>query len=213
MDDITIAIFGLDNAGKTCFLRSLGGDFNFDSVPTVGLGQDTFMYDDTKLQVYDLGGAANFRSIWQRFFAEIWGFVYVVDASDTGRFEESCATLNEMVNHPMMRSKPYIVVANKQDKEGAVPALLLKKQFKLGRKIGVYNAIVTQPDGDKCNSGVSAAVSALINEIIAKYDKLGEKRDSDIEEQKGIDEAEAAEKRARIEKRREEQMATAMSQQ
>jgi small GTP-binding protein len=180
MDDITIAIFGLDNAGKTCFLRSLAGDFNFDSVPTVGLGQDTFMYDDTKLQVYDLGGAANFRTIWQRFFAEIWGFIYVVDASDPGRFNESCATLNEMVGHRMMRHKPHIVVANKQDREGAVAAQTLEKQFKLG----VYDAIVTQPDGDKCNIGVSAAVSALINEIIAKYEKLAQKRDGDIEEQR-----------------------------
>jgi ADP-ribosylation factor-like protein 13B len=171
------------------------------------------MYDDTKLQVYDLGGAANFRSVWQHFFAEISGFVYVVDASDPGRFDESCATLDEMVRHPMMRGKPHILVANKQDKEGAVPAVTLKRQFKLDHKVRVLDAVVTQPDNKKCNAGVSVAVSTLIKAIIAKYETLAQKRDSDLQGQKCIDEAEAAEKRARIERRREEQETAAMSQQ
>jgi signal recognition particle receptor subunit beta len=81
-------------ARRNRFLRSLASDFDFDSIPTVGLGQETFEYDGTKLKVYDLSGSPNFRSVWQRFFAEIWGFVYVVDASDRQRFEESRNTLS-----------------------------------------------------------------------------------------------------------------------
>jgi ADP-ribosylation factor-like protein 13B len=205
MDDIAIAIFGVDNAGKTCFVRSLAGDFNFDSVPTVGLGQEQFMYDDTKLKVYDLGGSANFRSVWQRFFAEIWGFIYVVDASDPARFEESVNTLKDMTHHKMMEGKPFIVVANKQDKEGAVKADQLRKKMKLNRKVTVYDAVVTQIDGEKCNSGVSTAVSMLISKIVQNYSKLSSKRVIDIEIQREIEARELAEKRARLERRRQEQ--------
>ena len=130
LDEIEISIFGIDNAGKTCFLRSLAGNFDFDSVPTVGFGQESFMYDDVKLKVYDLGGNENFRSVWKRYFAEIWGFIYVVDAADPDRFEESKAQLKEMVENKMLKNKPLIVVANKQDKPNAVPAEKLKKIFK-----------------------------------------------------------------------------------
>jgi ADP-ribosylation factor-like protein 13B len=206
MDDIAISIFGLDNAGKTCFLRSLAGDFNFDSVPTVGLGQEQFMYDDTKLRVYDLGGGANFRRVWQRFFAEIWGFIYVVDASDPSRFEESVNTLKEMTHHKMMKGKPFIVVGNKQDIEGAVKADELRKKMKLNRKVNVYDAVVTQIDGDKCHPGVATAVSMLIFKILQNYSKLASKRAVDMEIQREIEARELAEKRARVERRRQEQM-------
>jgi ADP-ribosylation factor-like protein 13B len=205
MDDIAIAVFGIDNAGKTCFLRSLAGDFDFDSVPTVGLGQETFEYDDTKLKVYDLGGSANFRSVWQRFFAEIWGFVYVVDASDRQRFEESRSTLSQMLDHKMIKGKPFIIVANKQDKEGAVPAKELKRLFKLKRSARVCDATVTNVEGDKCNAGVTEAVSTLLGEILEHFEAIAPKRFADMQEQEAIEIKEQAEKRERLERRRAEQ--------
>ena len=137
IDDIIISIFGIDNAGKTCLLRSLAGNFEFDCVPTVGLGQESFMYNDIKLTVYDLGGNAKFRSVWERFYAATWGFIWVVDASDEARINESKEALHKMIQHEFLKTKPFIVVANKQDKEGAIKAADLKKRLDLPKKIQV----------------------------------------------------------------------------
>jgi ADP-ribosylation factor-like protein 13B len=204
MDEIAISIFGLDNAGKTSFLRSLAGDFRFDTVPTVGLGQEMFMFDDTKLKVYDLGGNSQFRNVWQRFFAEIWGFIFVVDAADSNRFEESKKTLEDMLAHRMIQGKPYIIVANKQDVDGAVNAVELKKILKFGRKIPIYDTIATKVEDGKCHEGVTSAVSDLIGKIVGNYGELSRKRALDLEEQKQIDEKEQQEKRERLEKRKQE---------
>ncbi|KAH0788543.1 ADP-ribosylation factor-like protein 13B [Histomonas meleagridis] len=205
LDDIAIAILGIDNAGKTCFLRSLAGDFNFDTVPSSGLGQESFMYDDVKLKVYDLGGGPKFRSVWQRFFAEIWGFIYVVDASDTERFEESARVLKEITSHEMMKGKPYIVIANKQDLPNAVPAEKLKKTMKISKNIDVKDAAVIKVDGDKCNEGVSESTSALIGQILKKFEKIAKKRVVDMAKQEEIENKEKAEKMERIKRMREEE--------
>ena len=204
LDDIVISIFGLDNAGKTCLLRSLAGNFDFDTVSTVGLLQESFMYDDIQLTVFDLGGGANFRSIWTRFFAEIWGFIYVVDASDPTRFEESRTTLEQMLEHEMVKGKPFIVVANKQDKEGAVPASKLKSLMKLGRKVQIFDAVVTNIEDNKCNEGVSKAVSALLGEILKNFESISKKRVVDKQKQEKIEADEKAAREERLKKRREE---------
>jgi hypothetical protein len=49
-----------------------------------------------------------------------------------------------------MRNPQFTVVANKQDKRGTASASTIGKRFKLARKIGVYDAIVTSPEGDIC---------------------------------------------------------------
>ena len=206
LDDIVISIFGLDNSGKTCFLRSLSGDFNFDTVPTVGLGQRTFMFDDIQLTVYDLGGNSKFRSVWERFYAEIWGFIFLVDSSDPLRFEESKNTLNQMLKHKMLEGKPFIVVANKQDKEGSINSNELKNIFQLSKKIQFIDASVIQINEteNKCNIGVTNSVNNLINEVIKNFKNLSKKRSIDMEEQRIFDEKERDEKRKRIEKMKEE---------
>ena len=206
VDDITISIFGLDNAGKTCLLRSLAGNFDFESVPTIGLGQESFVYkDDTKLTVYDLGGSSKFRSVWTRFFAEIWGFIYVIDASDPERFQESKETLDKMLEHKMIKKKPYIIVANKQDKEGAIPAAELKTRLKIGRKVEVYDAVVTSSTEEHMNEGVSKAIDSLVDSIVKNFESISKRRILDLEEQKTIEEQEHKAKLARIQARKEQQ--------
>ena len=206
MDEVQISIFGLDNAGKTCFLRALTGDFNFDSVPSVGMDNREMMYDDTKIKIYDLGGNQNFRSIWKRFFAEIWGYIYVVDAADPDRFKESKETLKEMMTDRRLRGKPFIVVANKQDKEGAANAKMVKKALGLPKDVEVFEATAIEVGEDNsCNQGVSDAVSELIVQILKKHAEIARKREKDMEEQRIIEEREREEKKARILKRRQEE--------
>ena len=43
--------------------------------------------DNLKIDVYDLGGGKNIRKIWERYYAEVHGCIFVVDASDEARLE------------------------------------------------------------------------------------------------------------------------------
>lgn len=211
IDDVVISIFGIDNSGKTCLLRSLAGNYDFNTVGTVGLGQDKFTYDDIQLTVYDLGGSQKFRSVWQRFFAEIWGFIYVVDAADHERLKESSETLDVITQHKMMKGKPFIIVANKQDKEGAIPAEKLRKHFNVGRNVQFIDAVVTDVDYEnkKCNEGVSTAVSRLIDNIIKDFTQIHKRRLVDLAEQKEIEDKERKEKQEKIARMKAEREAMA----
>jgi ADP-ribosylation factor-like protein 13B len=206
VEELTIAVFGLDNAGKTCLVRSLCGNFCFNSVPSVGFGHESFSYNSAKVKVYDLGGISNFRNVWERFYADIWGCIYVIDASDPDRFEESRQVLQQMLGHKMMKGKPYVIVANKQDRDGAFDGEGIRKEFKLNAKVPIFSASVTKVKNKRCNSGVSRSVDDLISQILNRYNFLEKKRKSDLAEQEKIEAKERSERWERMQKRRAEEM-------
>lgn len=113
---ITLAIFGLDNAGKTSLLSAMGGQIDTETQPTVGFTPIQFQTDKYDICIFDLGGAKNFRGIWQHYFHDCHGMIYVVDASDSSRLAESAAVFKDVVTHKYMQKKPVLVFANKKDK-------------------------------------------------------------------------------------------------
>lgn len=87
--NIYLLMLGLDNAGKTCTAKTLVGE-NLDNVaPTIGFSKVTTKYKGFNVSIYDLGGSKSFRGIWPKYFHEVHGFIFVVDASDNERLEET----------------------------------------------------------------------------------------------------------------------------
>jgi small GTP-binding protein len=200
---IVVSIFGLDGAGKTCALRALTGELDFDCVPTIGLGQKTLLYDDLQVTFYDLGGNSKFRSVWQRFYAELWGFLWVIDSSDENRFEESIQVLESVRSHRMMTDKPFVILLNKQDLAGAVNASDLRSKCNLGDDIHIFETVVIEIQDGKCSEAVTIAVSNLLDRIVLKYSTLESQTRQDMLEQSEIDKKEREEKAQRIEQRRQ----------
>lgn len=58
-------------------------------MPTVGLNVGRFEAFNTSLVFWDLGGAASLRGIWDKYFAETHGIIFVLDATDPDRFDEA----------------------------------------------------------------------------------------------------------------------------
>ena len=58
----------------------------------------------------------------ERYYAEVYGAIFVVDAADGTRIEEARNALHEAFSDCRIQGKPLLVFANKQDKEGAMPA-------------------------------------------------------------------------------------------
>ncbi|KAF5842887.1 ADP-ribosylation factor family-domain-containing protein [Dunaliella salina] len=63
--------------------------------------------------------AHSIRRVWKSYLAEVHGVVFVVDAADRGRFDECQQVLLQTIDQKHLHGKPILVLANKQDLNGA----------------------------------------------------------------------------------------------
>ena len=134
--EFQVLILGLDGAGKTTLLEQMKAIFlgllpASKIPPTVGLNIGRMQVNRAKLILWDLGGQTSLRAIWEKYYAEAHGLIYVVDASDPDRFEESRAVLQQLLSHPDLTGIPLLVFANKQDAPGAVSPQEIEARFGL----------------------------------------------------------------------------------
>ncbi|KAI9097177.1 ADP-ribosylation factor family-domain-containing protein [Phlyctochytrium arcticum] len=130
---INILIVGIDGAGKTSLLLRLKGDpsnatktsWGFTTaavkfkVPLDRTKERGIRRQKTLVTLNDIGGDTKIREIWKNYFAEAHGCIYVVDSTCPQRAEEAKAALAEVYQDPRMEGKPLLLLANKQDAEGA----------------------------------------------------------------------------------------------
>eukprot|EP00922_Rhytidocystis_sp_ex-Travisia-forbesii_P002745 GHVS01004052.1.p1 GENE.GHVS01004052.1~~GHVS01004052.1.p1 ORF type:complete len:543 (-),score=117.65 GHVS01004052.1:768-2396(-) len=147
-EELRLLLLGLDNAGKTTALEQLKRHFHLNSlplhkiVPTVGFNMASLQICSTggggrkggavggagevNAILWDLGGGDGVRSIWDSYYQEADGVLFVVDASDPDRLPQAARCLHETVGHAKMQGgrrmhpTPVLIIANKQDKEGAM---------------------------------------------------------------------------------------------
>ncbi|KRX89304.1 ADP-ribosylation factor-like protein 13B [Trichinella pseudospiralis] len=135
---ITVAVLGLDNAGKTSLLKCLSRESSGVSMPTIGFSKCVIQMRNYMVTFYDLGGSSGIRDIWKNYYAEIHGLIFVIDGSDWTRTEENRIVLGEVLNHEWIHGKPLLVIINKHDLNPDVNELILAEQLQLRRF--AYNA-------------------------------------------------------------------------
>ena len=87
--EITLIIIGCDNAGKSTLIASLcGGKIDSEITPTVGFNLSIARRGGQALRLFDVGGGKNIRSIWDSYYADVHGAIFVVDAAEADRFDE-----------------------------------------------------------------------------------------------------------------------------
>ena len=63
------------------------------------------------------------RALWEKYFAEAHGVIFVVDACSAERLAEARGALDGVARHPELDAHaPVVVLANKQDRPGALSA-------------------------------------------------------------------------------------------
>ncbi|XP_042062555.1 ADP-ribosylation factor-related protein 1-like isoform X1 [Salvia splendens] len=132
-------------------------------VPTVGLNIGRVEASNTKLVFWDLGGQPGLRSIWEKYYEEAHAVVYVIDASCQSRFEDSKSALEKVLRHEDLQGAPLLILANKQDCEGAVPADELSQYLdlkKLNERVYAFQA-VSATDGLGIKESVNWLVDAM----------------------------------------------------
>lgn len=116
-----LTILGLQNAGKTTLVNIIStGDFTEDRIPTVGFNMRRVQKGGVTLKMWDLGGQARFRTMWERYCRGVSAVVFVVDAADEERFETARVELHDILSRPALDGIPVLLLANKSDLPGAV---------------------------------------------------------------------------------------------
>lgn len=203
---MTVAIFGIDNAGKTALLSAMGGQIDAETQPTVGFSPTQFQTDKYDICIFDLGGAKNFRGIWTHYFHDCHAVIYVVDAADDSRLGESAQVFKDVVTHKCMQGKPVLVFANKKDKLGnkgpsaeqiAERALSIQKVLPATTPVRVIGTCAIQDD-----ASVESGVEWIFSAVEQNYPILSDRVKSDTLE---IQEEKKRKQAARLEALRQQQ--------
>lgn len=79
---------------------------------------------------WDLGGKEQMRTLWERYYGDSQGWIFVIDSADRGRLDEAMEAFRAAWDRPELQALPCLVVANKQDSLGKLRRhLLFFKKF------------------------------------------------------------------------------------
>lgn len=201
LEQYNVLILGLDNAGKTTFLEHLKLLFPSPNskpstskqdtssiikakriLPTVGQNTTTIRYqsdtyNNINLKFWDLGGQISLRNMWSRYYSSCHGIIFIIDSTDTERFQECYDTLinlthdenwgNEANNYENTLNVPIIMMANKQDLPQAVDLVTLKT--------GVFIQLVSELEATDLkllpvsvleNQGIKESLEWLVSRLV-----------------------------------------------
>ncbi|KAM3968609.1 uncharacterized protein ACR2FA_012093 [Aphomia sociella] len=187
---IVLIMIGLDNAGKTKTVNNLAGEKDDKVLPTVGFKAVNLVHKDTPVTIYDLGGGPHFRQIWSQYYSEVHGVIFVIDSSDFSRLDECRAVLEEVLSHDKISGKPVLVLANKQDKSGALDDIdvveklniePLVNKYRCPTLVESYSAFTdVKSKKRKIDPGLRKGYQWLLNYIVRRYGDINLRVQTDI---------------------------------
>lgn len=129
--EYNILIVGLDNVGKSTLVQRLqkGEGELLPTVPTIGSQTQSVNFNGKHLILWDVGGQTDQRNIWKHYYVGTHGLVFVVDAADESRFEESYKEFVNVIEAQYLNGIPCLLLGNKSDIEGAADEEKLKTTF------------------------------------------------------------------------------------
>eukprot|EP01129_Flabellula_baltica_P002934 TRINITY_DN12806_c0_g1_i1.p1 TRINITY_DN12806_c0_g1~~TRINITY_DN12806_c0_g1_i1.p1 ORF type:complete len:279 (-),score=41.88 TRINITY_DN12806_c0_g1_i1:31-867(-) len=89
-------LLGLDMAGKTYLLYRWFTDSYVTTIPTIGFNVETINYNGFRCNVWDVGGQNRIRSLWRHYYDGTNALIWVVNASDYDRLDESKKALKDV---------------------------------------------------------------------------------------------------------------------
>ncbi|KAJ8706139.1 hypothetical protein PYW07_010916 [Mythimna separata] len=122
---------------------------------------------------------------------EVHGVIFVIDSSDFSRLDECRAVLEEVLSHDKISGKPVLVLANKQDKQGALDDIdvvdklniePLVNKYRCPTLVESYTAYGDHPKSKKpkIDPGLRKGYQWLLNYIVRRYGDINLRVQTDI---------------------------------
>eukprot|EP01100_Stratorugosa_tubuloviscum_P003993 TRINITY_DN197_c0_g1_i1.p1 TRINITY_DN197_c0_g1~~TRINITY_DN197_c0_g1_i1.p1 ORF type:complete len:181 (+),score=74.13 TRINITY_DN197_c0_g1_i1:372-914(+) len=167
-----VLFIGLDGAGKTSLVNCLEkGPSEFVAQPTVGFLSAEIQRGNVIFAITDTAGGATVRDLWRHYFEQTDAIVWVVDASNPERFNESKNALNAALRDAAMpRECPFLIAANKSDQPGCQNAEAIKTALNLASALNgrSYQVFATS---SRNGEGVDPGFTWLRQEIKILFKK------------------------------------------
>ncbi|XP_045146506.1 ADP-ribosylation factor-like protein 13A [Echinops telfairi] len=132
---VTLIIIGLENSGKSVLSDALQRLLPTRMEKYMQSDLTTLLLNDCNVYVYDLNGDPKSRELWPNYYAQAHGIVFVLDSSDLERMHEVKIILPSVLSDPRVAGKPILLLANKQDKTGALLTEDIAKHLLLERLV------------------------------------------------------------------------------
>lgn len=130
--EMRILILGLDNSGKTTFLKKINGEDTNEIAPTFGFNIKTLEYKGWKLNCWDVGGQRSLRTYWRNYFERTDAVIWVVDSSDISRMDNDCRReLHTLINEECLHGVTLLILANKRDLDGSLNSTEIERLLQL----------------------------------------------------------------------------------
>nr|XP_020451418.1 ADP-ribosylation factor-like protein 14 [Monopterus albus] len=163
-----VLLLGLDNAGKSTLLYKMKHNASVSTVPTIGFNVEMFEARKNKkniaLTMWDVGGQTKMREYWKSFHHGTAAVVFVVDSSDKERLDEARKELENTLRSGHLRGRSLILLANKQDVNGALTVTEIKDKFNLTKLCSTRDWFV-QPCSAKTGVGVEEAFRRVVQMV------------------------------------------------
>lgn len=168
---VTLAVFGLDAAGKSTLITAVAGEVDKHCAPTVGFSPNHFRSEAWDLMMFDLGGGSKFRGIWKEYYSELHGVVFVVDSANPSRLAEAKEALWGILQDSRATNKPLLIFANKQDVANAQRARDVEVALGV-QDVPKHHVFGCSAIADPVDENIEKGLEWLLEEVTANFDDI-----------------------------------------
>lgn len=130
-----VLVVGLDNSGKTTILNHFKpeGQKTLDILPTVGFNVEKFRSQNINFTAFDMSGQGKYRNLWEHYYKDAHGIIFVIDSSDELRLVVARDELRLLLQHPDIKERPIplLFFANKMDVRGSLSSVKVSTSLAL----------------------------------------------------------------------------------